>query len=270
MHLTGPSRVSDNGSITVTAASFGDAYSIKFDVAGISGNVGFDIKETRGATSLSYSAGMSFPGAERIDAIAQDEFGTAIARASHSFTVAATSGARAGDDGPGAGGGYIIDVEAPRQTEAGREWRYRMRGLRDLHSVVIELYGANGGIFRLFPRGRDQMEHAFIPEAPGETMVMISGRNAVLKTLVTVAGELQVIAPGSMAGQGAGGGYLASTHFAPIPPMGPLKPPKVVSPREALAATRSGPGKPPAAAMNGLDAVLEAKKAELLARLGRK
>ena len=125
MNLTGPARVSESSSITVNASGFGAAYAVKFEVAGVSGNVGFNIKETRGGASVSYSESMSFAGAERIDAQAQDEFGSVIARASHSFHVAASAQGRkaARDaDGPGNGGGYVLNVEAPcerRSTPSG-------------------------------------------------------------------------------------------------------------------------------------------------------
>ncbi|MDP3740130.1 MAG: hypothetical protein Q8R02_22285, partial [Hyphomonadaceae bacterium] len=244
MNLTGPARVSENSSITVTASGFGEAYAIKFEVAGVSGNVGFNIKETRGAASVSYTESMSFAGSDRIDAFAQDEFGGVIARASHSFQVAGSTQARKAvrdADGPGNGGGYVLNVEAPQRTQINAEWRYRVSGLRDMHSLLVELYGANGGLFRLFPRGRDVMEHAFIPLAPGRTTVVLTGRDARLRPLVTLAGEIEVTPAGAVGGPGAGGGYEPLETFAPLPPLGLAKPPVAISARQALAqASASG------------------------------
>jgi hypothetical protein len=52
--------------------------------------------------------------------------------------------------------------------------------------------------------------------------------------------------------------------------MGPVKPPKAISIRAALEMARTGPARAAPGATNTLDAVLEAKKAELLARLGKR
>ncbi len=174
------------------------------------------------------------------------------------------SGSSMGDDGPGAGGGYIIDVKAPARVEVNGEWRYRVSGLKDMHSLLVELYGANGGLFRLFPRGRDVMEHAIVPSAPGRTTVMIIGRDAMLKPLVTISGTIDVAPKGAMGGPGAGGGYYGATTFGPLTPMGLSKPPFAT---ENLG---GGFGAASSQGMSSIDAMIEAKKAELESRIGKR
>lgn len=278
MHLSGPSSVREGANITVTAHGVSNAYSVKFDVAGRSGNVGFDVKVTRGASSVSYTESMSFAGPETITALAQDEFGNTLASASHNFSV---TGANVEDDGPGAGGGYVLHVEAPAKVVVNSPFRYSMRGLARLHSVLIELYGANGGMFRLFPRGRDVMQHTIIPKASGPTTVIIMGRDAQLRQVVAMVGQLEVLAEGQgfgfgNDGPGAGGGYGPLARMGTVPVMDVLKPPFAISAQDAGAPSGSygsaagvGVARSPTGA-GSLDALIEAKKAELLARLGKK
>jgi hypothetical protein len=280
MQLTGPSSVNAGANITVTASGVGNAYSVKFDVNGLSGNVGFDVKVTRGASSISYTESMSFEGPESITALAQDEFGNTLASATHRFGV---TGTQVQDDGPGAGGGYVLNVEAPSKVAVNTPFTYTMRGLSRMHSVLIELYGANGGLFRLFPRGRDHMQHAIVPRASGLTTVIIMGRDSQLRPLVSVAGQVDVLAQNqgfgfADDGPGAGGGYRPLARLSPVPVMDVVKPPFAVS---ALDQAAAAGGRPPGAGAEGsfaatgpgsssLEALIEAKKAEMLARLGKK
>lgn len=172
------------------------------------------------------------------------------------------------DDGPGAGGGYIIDVKASARVEVNGEWRYRVSGLKDMHSLLVELYGANGGLFRLFPRGRDVMEHAIIPNAPGRTTVMMIGRDAMLRPLVTISGTIDVAPKGAMGGPGAGGGYYAATQFGPLTPMGLSKPP--FASENVVGGFGASQGQGSSQGMSSIDAMIEAKKAELEARMGKR
>lgn len=163
--------------------------------------------------------------------------------------------------GPGAGGGYVLNVEAPQRTPVNAEWRFRIGGLQDMHSLLIELYGANGGLFRLFPRGRNVMDHALVLRATGRTTIVMIGRDARLQPLVSIAGDIDVEAAGVVAGPGAGGGYQPLETFAPLAPLGPVKPP--------FAASIEPPGSVGAAPRSGLDALIDAKKAELYSRFGK-
>jgi hypothetical protein len=284
MHLSGPSSVNAGANITVTASGVANAYSVKFDVNGVSGNVGFDVKVTRGSNSVSFTESMSFAGSESISALAQDEFGNTLASATHSFTVKATS---MQDDGPGAGGGYVLNIEAPGRVVVNSPFNYTIGGLSRLHSVLIELYGANGGLFRLFPRGRDRMVHAIVPRASGLTTVIVMGRDSQLRPVVSVAGQVEVLAQGQgfgfgNDGPGAGGGYRPLSQISPVPVMDVVKPPFAISAMDQTNAGQSGAassagGASYASAGGGfsspasnLDALIEAKKAELLARLGKK
>jgi hypothetical protein len=181
------------------------------------------------------------------------------------------------DDGPGAGGGYIT-VSAPAEAVAGQPWSFELKGLSPFHSVLIELYGDNGGLFRLFPRGRDVMKHTLTPVAPGRMTVVIMGRDSRLRAQDSCVLRLPVHPAGAQ--PSAAIPTLLASHADFPEPMGVAKPPFALSPttvgaHPADTSLGSRPDDPtwprPGAGMNPADALerqLAAQRAALLARFG--
>jgi len=98
----------------------------------------------------------------------------------------------------------------------------------DTHSLVLELYGQNGGIIRLFPRGRSEMNPTATFANPGETLLCVTARGKGLQTIENKFVELHVGQTQSQA-MGAPMGGFAATSFREVPVMGVQKPPLAFS-----------------------------------------
>lgn len=121
-----------------------------------------------------------------------------------------------------------ITAAAEAVASVGAPWKLHLGGLANVHSVVIELYGANGGLNRIFPRGRDAMVLDYAFAEAGATHVCVSARDASLRTTETLEFDIDVV-PATMAGaaHASRGGPAAQPRpkSTPVAPMGVVKPP---------------------------------------------
>lgn len=121
-----------------------------------------------------------------------------------------------------------ITAAAEAVATVGASWKLHLGGLANVHSVVVELYGANGGLNRIFPRGRDAMLLDYAFAEAGATHVCVSARDANLRTTETMEFDIDVV-PAGMAGaaQGSRGAAAAQPRpkVTPVAPMGVVKPP---------------------------------------------
>ncbi len=93
-----------------------------------------------------------------------------------------------------------FSVTWDQNCHAGKPWKVTFQGVADLQSIVVDFYGCTGGIYRYFPRGRDQMEVWFRPPAAGRANMIVFGRDHAGRTLDGAVCEIE-IAPAS--GRGA-------------------------------------------------------------------
>lgn len=91
-------------------------------------------------------------------------------------------------------------VIADLSITTGGLWTAVISGIRDAHSVVIEAWGANGALSRIFPRGRDEMKVQLRFIMPGETLVSITVRNDDLRPIQVLDLPVQVMLPGWLRG----------------------------------------------------------------------
>ncbi len=85
-----------------------------------------------------------------------------------------------------------VGVGYPRSVVCGVFGKMHARGISDAHSLTLEFYGANGGIFRYFPRQRETMPLVFRCLKPGETSFYLIARDQHLKTLAIRNGVIEV------------------------------------------------------------------------------
>src|SRR3990167_5470809 len=76
-----------------------------------------------------------------------------------------------------------FSVSCDQNCQAGKPWKVSLRGVAGYSSVVIEFYGATGGIYRYFPRGRDQMQVWFQHANAGKANMAVFGRDVAGNTL---------------------------------------------------------------------------------------
>jgi hypothetical protein len=157
-----------------------------------------------------------------------------------------------------------ITAAAEAIATAGAAWKLHLGGLSNVHSVVVELYGANGGLNRVFPRGRDAMLLELAMAEPGATHVCVSARDAQLRTTETLEFDIDVV-PAGMAGaaRNSRGGAAAQPRpkSTPVAPMGVAKPPMA-----ALAghSDRGGAAVPAQRVFGGMDGPIHAIVGEMV------
>ena len=168
---------------------------------------------------------------------------------------------------------------------ARQPWVVQLRGIPPrTHSIVLELYGENGGIMRTFPRGRDTLQIDFELPRPGRTELAATARDDQLHTIVQVASILDVIDPGAAKASSAQGPYaLPVMRGRTLPIMqGANKPPYGFTPPRTSGYVRSGaasaapvqspgyaaaPPSPLGSARSDLGDLLNAKTNALMSRL---
>ena len=57
-----------------------------------------------------------------------------------------------------------------------------LQGIAQFHSITVEFFGCSGGIYRYFPRGREELKIYFQHKAPGEVQLVASARNKGLSS----------------------------------------------------------------------------------------
>ena len=96
-----------------------------------------------------------------------------------------------------------FSVTCDQTCEAGKPWKVSLKGVAAYNSLVIEFYGCTGGIYRFFPRGRDQMQVWFQHASPGKANMTVFGRDVAGNTLDGALCKIRVGAPPSVASSAA-------------------------------------------------------------------
>lgn len=202
MILNGPSSAKVGHSVSVTASGLPDGTtSVKFS-AGASWDV------VSGSGSVGWSFTPDFQGSLEVTATAQNEFGNSIGSASKSIQVSDPSFDFQAD-------GSSVFAARSSGTQLG-ELPILIEKIPPVaHSILIEFFGDVGGIYRYFPRGRNQMEMRFKIPNTGRGNAYITLRDQNLKTLGVQMVPLEF-------GQAA---PQMSANLAPAPVMDLMKPP---------------------------------------------
>lgn len=93
----------------------------------------------------------------------------------------------------------LFSISCDETCEAGKPWKVSLKGVAAYNSLVIEFYGCTGGIYRYFPRGRDQMHVWFQHASSGKATMTVSGRDVAGRTLDGALCKIRVGAPQSVA-----------------------------------------------------------------------
>ncbi len=92
-----------------------------------------------------------------------------------------------------------FSVTCDQTCEAGKPWKVSLKGVAAYNSLVIEFHGCTGGIYRFFPRGRDQMQVWFQHAGAGKASMTVFGRDAGGNTLDGALCKIRVAAPPGLA-----------------------------------------------------------------------
>jgi len=85
-----------------------------------------------------------------------------------------------------------FSVTWDQNCQVGVPWKVTFQGVSDLQSIVVDFYGCTGGIYRYFPRGREQMDVWFRPPAAGRANMIVFGRDKVGRTLDGAVCEVDI------------------------------------------------------------------------------
>lgn len=221
MYIDAPHTASKGATFTVQVSGIPqEAAKIRLDKDGFLG-------ETKDVNSSWRSFGVhhNFPGRISLVAVALNKFGDRLDSASTSITIEdrqAPSPFEA--DTPAATNPQLIAA----RPIAGQAWILEACGLSDAASVTIEFYGANGGIFRIFPRGRSDMQMHLTPQAAGDTAIIMSCRDADFRTTAIVTGTINVAPATGTAGVMAAPAALLDEARQMPAPLGAEKPPYIL------------------------------------------
>lgn len=92
-----------------------------------------------------------------------------------------------------------FSVACDPHCEAGKPWRVTLQGVSAYNSLVIEFYGCTGGIYRFFPRGRDQMQVWFQHADAGKANMVVFGRDVSGNTMDGALCKVRVAPSATMA-----------------------------------------------------------------------
>lgn len=163
-----------------------------------------------------------------------------------------------------------MDLIAKSAPPVGEEWKFLIANIEgEVHSLTVEMYEANGGIIRLFPRGRKTMEVTVVLPQPGRTLVCVVSRNDTLKVVEQIFAHIDVGNPRPP----------PSHPIQSVPIMGVQKPSYGFRPppdsgyartaAPAHTANTSSPASPPASSAGDLSDLINSKTDALLNRLKR-
>ena len=76
--------------------------------------------------------------------------------------------------------------------EVDQPWKVLLVDLAPFTSITVEFFGCAGGIFRYFPRGRDQMAVSFQHKKAGDAQVLIVARDEAGLGVQSCWGEFKV------------------------------------------------------------------------------
>lgn len=110
-------------------------------------------------------------------------------------------------------------VRYPQSVTCGRFMQMEALNIERAHSLTLEFYGPNGGIFRYFPRQRQKMPLVFRLNQPGATTFFLTARDEMLQTIAVRSG--QVIGVDANISQNAASGDVTemrarNVHPAPV------------------------------------------------------
>lgn len=88
-------------------------------------------------------------------------------------------------------------VYLERHCEAGKPWAVRLCGVSRYPTLSIEFFGAVGGIFRYFPRGRDEMVVHFQHPNAGTAHVFVTARDERCLGVRSCKGEFAISPAGA-------------------------------------------------------------------------
>lgn len=148
---------------------------------------------------------------------------------------------------------------------AGQGWTLTLRGIERATSVLVELFGANGGICRIFPRGRNEMSLGLTPKQPGTMIVAVSCRDQTLSTFEVASGKIDVKPAGEPADVSAAPPRPLCAAPLPDTALGLQKPPYVL-PHDTFAGEPDGLARP---ALSGGTASMHLSSAPSLEEISR-
>lgn len=253
----GPSSATVGETVSLSVSGLGNAVKAVFSATNASLSAA-SVSVSGGAASV--SARMSAAGAAHFAARAYDENGTAVHEATHTIQVS---------------GNQHFAAPAARQPVlsaspaiAGQPWALSLSGLAQAVSVVVDFYGANGGIMRIFPRGRDTMAIKLTPREPGQMAVVATARDDSFRTLGIATGVVDVQSSADMAGGLAHAQPLTARNVA-APSLGPQKPPYML-PHDTFAGEAQAGGTLGAVSASDIARDMQARTDALLNRLTKR
>ncbi|WP_340691981.1 hypothetical protein [Hyphomonas sp.] len=250
----GPDTASVGETIQLTASGLGQSVVAEFSAQGL------DLSSTRvhvSGGSASTSARAYTEGSASVSARGYNENGQCVEEVTHTVQIRNKNRGSA----PSAALGPMPQISAP-PAAAGTPWRMQLQNLAEAHSVIVEFFGANGGIYRLFPRQRNQMDLTLTFENSGSTQVCVSLRNQSLSAIQVASTEVNVADPAVQPTTQAS--PLTVYPAGTVPVLGATKPPF------AALAGHHGPAIAPAASGTGdLTQLINAKTASLMSRLNK-
>lgn len=89
------------------------------------------------------------------------------------------------------------EIRSVSAVSVGDIWTAIITGVRHVHSLIIEAWGANGGITRILPQGRDEVRVELRFVAPGRTNLSLTLRDERLGAAQAFETSIDVIPPGA-------------------------------------------------------------------------
>jgi len=182
MRVSGPSKVNLGDSVRVTADFLPEGTtSVDFSASVDHGNVS-------GTSSADWNFTASFTGSLTVTAIARNDWNKELGTGKYTLEVVDPSY----DSAPLTAHGDI-GLRYQPNVPVGTFIQMSAENIASAHSLTLEFYRANGGIFRYFPRGRQTMPLVFKMRAAGETEFYLTARDAKLRTFAILGGVMNVL-----------------------------------------------------------------------------
>lgn len=182
MYLSGPNTANLGDTIRVSATGLPE------NTRSVDFSAGVHFGSVSGTNSAEWSCVAEFTGALTIKAKAKNDFGQELGSASQTVSVTDPSYDSAPLSAPG-----DIGLRYQPNVPVGTFMQMSAENIASAHSLTLEFYRANGGIFRYFPRGRQTMPLVFKMRAAGETEFYLTARDAKLRTFAILGGVMNVL-----------------------------------------------------------------------------
>lgn len=242
MFIDAPDSANKGASFTVRVSGIpSGASKVRLEKDGFLG----EAREVSGEWK-SFTVSHNFPGRISLRAVAVDKFGDGLDSASTSITIKDPAFDNATDAEPDS----PVRVLA-RQAVAGQPWQIIIANVAAAESMVLEFFGANGGICRFFPRGRNEMSATLTPHEPGPQVVSVTLRDKQINTIGRTKFFPFAVLPAGQNQAGMDAGAPAES-LAAAPPantaLGPGRKPPYMLPHDSFA---GGPAPVQASAQTG-------------------